>query len=539
MEKLSHRLTKHTVWEGSCVFWFLFVVSHARLTSSNLSTLSACEVLAAFAAKSLTPSAYLSACLDEIARSNPKINALAAMDVEGAIAGAHGATQRWQSGTPRGVLDGLPIGVKDLQNTKGLLTTHGSIRARGHVPDEDLPMVARLRAAGAIILAKTNVPEMGAGGNSRNPVWGATGNPFDANLIAGGSSGGSAAALSANLLPLCTGSDTGGSLRMPAALCGVVGYRPSVDVIAHPTRPLGWSGISVLGPMARTMDDLTLMLEVCQGHDPDDPLSACSATNRFGDLPLIDLKDLRVGFSEDFGGAPVDQSIRETFHARLDLLRPHVKACRPADLALGDMDRCFDILRAESFGVAFGEAVKEDPDSFGAHIKENVALGETMSLADRGWAHAEQTQILRRFNALMTEFDVIVLPTSPVSPFAWIQSHPAEIDGQAMDIYYRWLALCYRGSLSGGPAITLPCGRDALGMPFGFQMLGPVRGDEGLLAAAKAVEALFASSTETARPIAQVERLEPSTVGLRSIVTHPPTLKGAGKSETSSLQTAV
>ena len=141
---------------------------------------------------------------------------------------------------------------------------------------------------------------------------------------------------------------------MPAALCGVVGYRQSVNVIAHPTRPLGWSGISVLGPMARTVDDLTLMLDVCQGYDPDDPLSAPSVTGRFTKLPSTELKDLRVGFSEDFGGAPVEQSIRETFRARLEVLRPQVKECRVDDLDLGDMDRCFDILRAESFGVAFG-----------------------------------------------------------------------------------------------------------------------------------------------------------------------------------------
>lgn len=509
------------------------------LSSAGPVALSACEVLAAFKAKSLTPSAYLATCLEEISRFNPKINALTSMDIEGAIASAAGATQRWQAGCPKGALDGLPIGVKDLQNTKGLLTTHGSIPARDHVPVEDLPMVARLRAAGAIILAKTNVPEMGAGGNSRNPVWGATGNPFDANLIAGGSSGGSAAALAANLLPLCTGSDTGGSLRMPAGLCGIVGYRPSVDVIAHPTRPLGWSGISVLGPMARTMDDLMLMLDVCHGHDPDDPLSVPSAPDRFKALPSVALKDLRVGFSEDFGGAPVDQSIRETFRARLDLLRPHVKECRAADLNLGDMDRCFDILRAESFGVAFGEAVKEDPDSFGAHIKDNVALGHTMSLADRGWAHAEQTRILRKFNGLMADFDVIVLPTSPVSPYQWTQSHPHEINGQMMDIYYRWLALCYRGSLTGGPSITLPCGRDHAGMPFGLQMLGPVRGDDGLLAAAKALETLFAGSVETARPLADMENLAPSAVDLRSIVTHPPYLTAKTGPNTRLLRTAV
>lgn len=508
------------------------------MSNSKLCALSAGEVLAAFAAKSLTPSEYLAACLEQITQFNPKINALAAMDVEGAVVSAEEATQRWQSDTPGGPLDGLPIGVKDLQDTKGLLTTHGSIRARGHVPDDDMPMVARLRAAGAIILAKTNVPEVGAGGNSCNPVWGATGNPFDANLIAGGSSGGSAAALAANLLPLCTGSDTGGSLRMPAALCGIVGYRPSVCVIAHPTRPLGWSGISVLGPMARTIDDLTLMLEVCRGHDLDDPLSA-SVSARFDDLPEVLLQDLRVGYSEDFGGAPVDLAIRETFKARVETLRPHVKECRPVDLDLGDMDRCFDILRAESFSVAFGAGVQENPDCFGPLIKENVALGQTMSLADRGWAHNEQTRILRRFNALMREVDVIVLPTSPVSPFAWTQSHPTQIDGQDMDIYYRWLALCYRGSLSGGPAITLPCGRDAFGMPFGLQMLGAVRGDEQLLSAAKALEGVFATKTETERPLADMKTLAPSEIDLRSIVTHPPILDGPGHSTRASLQTAV
>ena len=500
---------------------------------------SACDVLAAFEAKSLTPSEYLAACIEEISCYNPKVNALAAMDVHAAIALAAAATKRWEAERPLGPLDGLPIGVKDLQNTKGLLTTYGSVRMRSFVPDKDTLMVGRLRAAGAIILAKTNVPEMGAGGNSRNLVWGATGNPFDANLIAGGSSGGSAAALAANLLPLCTGSDTGGSLRMPAALCGVVGYRPSVDVIAHTTRPLGWSGISVLGPMARTVDDLTLMLSVCQGYDPDDPLSTPPVIGRFKTLPSTELKELRVGFSEDFGGAPVDQGIRETFRDRLDVLRPQVKECRAADLNLGDMDRCFDILRAESFGVAFGEAVAQEPENFGAHIKDNLALGQTMTLADRGWAHAEQTNILRKFNDLMANFDVIVLPTSPVTPFEWTKPYVDEIDGQKMDIYYRWLALCYRGSLSGAPSITLPCGRDAAGMPFGLQVLGPMRGDEQLLSTAKAMENFFGRSEQTARPLANMARAPHSKVELTSIVTHPPSLCSETASNSSVMRTAV
>ena len=509
------------------------------MSSAALVAPSAHEVLEQFRTNDLTPSVYLAACLEQISRVNPKINALTALDAERAVSEASKATRRWQAGSPKGPLDGLPIGVKDLQDTKGLLTTHGSIRARGNVPDRDLPMVARLRAAGAIILAKTNVPELGAGGNSRNPVWGATGNPFDPNLIAGGSSGGSAAALAANLLPLCTGSDTGGSLRLPAALCGIVGYRPSVDVIAHPTRPLGWSGISVLGPMARTMDDLILMLNLCHGHDPDDPLSAPAAPDRFASLPQVDLKDVRVGYSEDFGGAPVDTGIRETFRSRIDRLRPHVGECHPVDLDLGEMDRAFDILRAESFVAAFADALESAPEDFGPHIAENVAMGQGMTLADRGWAHAEQTRILRKFNRVMRDVDVILLPTSPVSPFPWSQSHATEIEGQRMDVYYRWLALAYRGSLTGGPAITVPCGCDLQGMPFGLQMLGPVRGDEGLLEVAKAMETLFAGTPETARPIPELASLAPSDVDLRSIVTHPPILRNAERSETPSIRTAV
>lgn len=504
-----------------------------------LTALTACEVLARFQSKSLTPSAYLSACLDQIARFNPKINALAAMDIDGATQDAAAATARWQNDTPAGPLDGLPVGVKDLQDAIGLLTTHGNALNRSAIPKQDTSIVASLRAAGAIILAKTNVPELGAGGNSRNPVWGATGNPFDPNLIAGGSSGGSAAALAANFLPLCTGSDTGGSLRLPAALCGVVGFRPSVDVIAHPTRPLGWSGISVLGPMARTVDDLRLMLEVCQKHDVDDPLSAPAGPDRFTHLPKVALRELRVGYSEDFGGLPVDPDIRKTFRDRIARLSPQVKACRAVDLDLGDMDRTFDILRAESFVAAFAEPMKNAPDAFGAHITENVKLGLSMTLADRAWAHAEQTRILRKFNALTCDYDVILLPTSPVSPFSWLQSHANHIEGHDLDIYYRWLALCYRGSLTGGPAITLPTGVDSCGMPFGLQILGAMRQDERLLAISKEIETFFSLSADTARPVPDLENIAPSVVDLRSIVTHPPDLDRAAQTDPSTLRTAV
>lgn len=505
----------------------------------EVTALSARDVLGQFADRRLTPTDYLAMCLERISQVNPKINALTAIDTERAIREAAQASSRWRAGCPKGALDGLPIGVKDLQDTKELLTSHGSPRMRSHLPNKDIPMVARLRDAGAIVLAKTNVPECGAGGNSRNPVWGATANPFDANLIAGGSSGGSAAALAANLLPVCTGSDTGGSLRLPAALCGIVGFRPSVDVIAHPTRPLGWSSISVLGPMTRTVDDLTLILSILHGYHPDDPLSADYPESRFTTLPEADLSTLRVGYSEDFGGAPVDPAIRETFRDRIAKIAPHVHDCRPVDLDLGHMDRCFDVLRAESFLAAFGEVTKTEPTAFGSDIQTNVALGRSMSLADRAWAHAEQTRILRRFNALMQDFDVLLLPTAPVSPFPWTQGHATQIEGQSMDIYYRWLALTYRGSLAGGPSITLPCGRDPHGMPFGLQVLGAVRRDEAVLATAKSLETLFAGDPQMARPCPDMTRLTPSETDLRSIITHPPIMDRDTRSKSAPIGTAV
>lgn len=494
--------------------------------NSTIVERTAVQMLAGFADGSLTPSGLLEACLQRISDTNPKINALTAFDIDRAMSEAAQSTQRWQKGTPCGLLDGLPIGVKDLQDTQGLLTTYGSPRAHNYVPQADMPMVARLRRAGAIVLAKTNVPELGAGGNSRNPVWGATGNPFDPSLIAGGSSGGSAAALAADMLPLCTGSDTGGSLRLPAALCGVVGFRPSVDVIAHPTRPLGWSAISVLGPMARDVDDLILMLRACHGFDAGDPLSAPSDPARFDHIAAKPLSEIRLGICEDFGSAPVDPAIRETFRNRVAAITPQVAACDEIDLNLGDMDRTFDILRAESFVAAFGLAVDKTPDEFGENIRVNVALGRTMTLEDRAWAHCEQTRILRAFNARIAGYDAILTPTAPVSPFVWSQSHPTKIDGQEMDIYYRWLALTYRGSLTGGPAITIPAGRDPQGMPFGMQMLGPVRGDVGLLSVARSIETIFAGNPETARPRVNLKGLAMLHPNLRSIVTHPPATSG-------------
>ncbi|WP_265519722.1 amidase [Nitratireductor luteus] len=483
---------------------------------------SATRLIEGFAKAEFTPSELLESCLERITRLNPSINALTAFCTERATEEAGKATRRWKAGAPIGPLDGLPIGVKDLQDAEGLPTTHGNPRFLNNIAIRDMPMVARLRRAGAIVLAKTNVPEFGAGGNTCNPVWGATGNPYDPRLTAGGSSGGSAAALSASLVPLCTGSDTGGSLRLPAALCGVLGYRPSADVVAHPTRPVGWSVISVLGPMARNMEDLLLMLRTIHGFDADDPLSSLADPARFDSLPPASLDRLRIGFSEDFGGAPVDCRVRAAFRERVAAIAPHAASCRPVDLNLGEMDRCFDILRAESFVAAFDPLGDGAIDQVGPHVAANVELGRSLSFHDRAWAHLEQTRILRAFKERMADFDILLLPTAPIPAFPWEQPYPEEIDGRKMDIYYRWLALTYRGSLMGGPSITLPAGVLEDGLPFGLQVLGPPRGDRELLRAARALEALLARDPATAPVKPDLTSIVPPPVDLRAIATHPP-----------------
>lgn len=492
------------------------------IDKDTLPLMSATRLIAGFRDLEFTPIDALEACLDRISRYNPSLNALTTFNTERAQAEAKASTARWASGLPCGPLDGVPIGVKDMQDVQGLPTTNGNPLMRGNVAQQDSLIVARLRQDGAIVVAKTNVPEFGAGGNSVNPVWGATGNPYDPRRIAGGSSGGSAAALAASFLPLCTGSDTGGSLRVPAALCGVVGYRPSGDVVAHPNRPLGWSVISVLGPMARNMDDLLLMLRTVQGADAGDPLTAPPDPARFDTITPVDLGSLRVGYSEDFGDLPIDPDVRATFQARVKAIAPHVATCAQVDMNLGQMDRCFDILRAESFVAAFDSTREGSMDHFGSHVAANVALGRGLSFHDRAWAHLEQTRILRRFKERTEEYDIILLPTVPVPAFPWQQSYPDRIEGQDMDIYYRWLALTYRGSLMGGPAITLPSGAGADGLPFGVQALGRLQGDRELLSAALSLEALFADAPTTRPLTPDLELMLSTPVDLKSPVTHPP-----------------
>jgi Asp-tRNA(Asn)/Glu-tRNA(Gln) amidotransferase A subunit family amidase len=487
---------------------------------------SAVELRRLIGSKAISPVELLEACIARIERVNPFVNAVTATCFDRARTEARAAEHAVMQGAPLGLLHGLPLGVKDLEPTEGLLTTWGSSIYRDHVPQEDIELVARLRKAGAIVAGKTNVPEMGAGANSRNDVWGATGNPFNPNLNAGGSSGGSAAALACDMLPVCTGSDTGGSLRIPAAKCGVVGFRPSPGIVPSVRKPLGWTPISVVGPMGRTVEDACLQLAASAGMNAGDPLSYPLDPLSFLKPLDVDLSRLRVAWTEDFGTCAVNDSIRATMRRKIGSMRHLFQRCDEVEFDLGEAHRCFDVLRAEAFVAGMHAAYERDPASLGPNSRANYEMGAQMSLLDSAWAQAEQTRLIKRFQATFADYDLVLSPTTPVTPFPWTQPYADTINGETQANYYRWLALTYVVTLTTHPAISLPCGVDHAGMPFGLQIVGGFRADHQVLGAAHAMEKAFAGDVQLRRPRPDLAALRPAEPSLTSIVKTPPNLHG-------------
>lgn len=490
----------------------------------ELVSLTAVELRRLIGAKAISPVELLDACIERIEAINPAVNAVTATCYPAAREAAKAAERQVLNGEPLGLLHGLPLGVKDLEDTAGLLTTYGSPASRGNVPTRDVVLVERLRAAGAILVAKTNVPELGAGANTRNVVWGATGNPFNPELNAGGSSGGAAAALACDMLPVCTGSDTGGSLRIPASKCGVVGFRPTPGLVPNSRRLLGWTPISVVGPLGRTVAEACLQLAATAGLTAGDPLSYEIDPLSFATPEPIDLSTLRIGWTEDFGCCDVDGAIRALFRSRMAALKPMVRTCEEVSFDLGDVHRAFDVIRAESFVAGLRDTYERDPSVLGPNTRANYELGAKMTLADSAWAQAEQTRIFRHFQAAYEHYDVILSPTTPVSPFPWTQLYASHVDSREQENYYRWLALTYVVTLTTHPALSLPCGVDHAGMPFGLQIIGPFHGDRKTLAVSHALEQAFAASPELRRPRPDLSKLAQPTPSLKSIVTAPPIL---------------
>ena len=468
---------------------------------------AACELRTLIGTKRLSPVEVFDAFSARIDRVNPAINAMVALDLERGREAARKAEQAVMRGETLGILCGLPVGIKDLNLTAGLRTTFGSLVYKDNVPDQDELVVARIRAAGGIVIGKTNTPEFGSGANTINRVYGATVNPFATNLSVAGSSGGSAAALATDMVPLATGSDLGGSLRTPASFCGVVGHRPSPGACPSDQARDGWSPLSVEGPMGRTVADAALLMAAMVGRAPADPISQSLSPEPFTALPLVKLGELRVAFSPDLGCVPISPEIRDCFCAAAERMKPLFRSVSWRNPDLGDVDRTFEALRAVGYAFSRGDYVRKYRNLSGPNIIANVEFAGTLSLADVGRALAAQTELFRRFQIFFEDIDVLICPAASVVPFPVEEIYVRQVDEVKMASYIRWVAITYGITLSSHPATVIPAGLGPTGMPFGVQIVGRHRDDVGTLATAAAIEAELAKDPKLARPKPDIEKL--------------------------------
>jgi amidase len=458
--------------------------------------------------KKLSPVELLESCIKRIEQVDGALNAITAIDVKAARKAAKQAEADVMAGSSLDILHGLPIGVKDLESTAGLRTTWGSLLFKDHVPEEDQLSVANVRAAGGIILCKTNVPEFGAGANTKNRVFGATGNPFDPIKTCAGSSGGSAVALATNMVPLATGSDYGGSLRTPAAFCGVVGFRPSPGVVPSLDKAAALIPWSVLGPMGRSVEDAHLLLCAQMDMDKRDPYSSDDAARIPDSLTGIDLSSVRVAISTDLGCCPVDKQIANVFEKKVKTFRSAFAEAQDRDPDLGPhIHEVFEVLRGLTMVASHKEKLEKHRDLLGPNVIDNTDRGLKYSLADVAWAQVEQAKLMKRYIAMFEEVDILICPAAAVSPFPHEQLYVSEINGEKMPTYMRWLALSYALTMALPVSVCLPCGVDHLGMPFGIQVAGPNGSDAVVLEIAHSLELHLAGNKETARPLPDLKKL--------------------------------
>lgn len=462
-------------------------------------SLSATEARRLIGNKQLSPVELLQSCLQRIHADNPTHNAIVTLDEAGALATARLAEQRVMNAEPLGLLHGLPVGVKDLEATAGMRTTYGSKVFEHHVPMMDDAMVARVRAAGGVLFCKTNTPEFGAGANTVNRVFGATGNPFDAQKTAAGSSGGSATALALEQMPLATGSDYGGSLRTPAGFCGVVGFRPSSGLVPHLANTSAITPWGVLGPMARTVDDAYLLLRAQAAYDHTDPYAF--PVDFPEQLPAADLSQTRMAWHTTLGCAEVDRHIANVFFSRIAKFD---RAFAVADETAPDFSgihEIFEVHRGLAFVTSFGQLLQEKRDLLDRNVIDNTERGLPYTAADIGRAMAEQGALYRRVMQFFERYDVLICPVASVSPFPHSQRFVERINDQEMPTYMRWLTLSYAPTMGMCCAAALPCGRDHLNMPFGIQVIGPRGRDLQVLRVAKALEQVLGSEPDTQRAV--------------------------------------
>ena len=459
-------------------------------SGDELCALPAREVVARLTRGDVSPSELLDACFERIARTDPAINAMvttceararAALDRLPADAAANAGAAGW--------LAGLPLAIKDLTMVGGVRTTYGSRALADFVPEASDPLVDVIERRGGVVVGKTNTPELGAGGNTFNAVFGATRNPWDTRRNAGGSSGGAAAALAAGQVWLAQGSDLAGSLRTPAAYCGVVGLRPSPGRCGGGPAAAAFLTEGINGPMARDVRDLALFLDAMAGFDPRMPISLDAPATPFARAAATPAARVRVAFSEDQGGfAPVELEMRRVLRGAMDALADAGHEVRDACPELPGLNETYLALRGVHYGAVVARLPEDVRAGFKDTLRENAEFGRTLSAERIYDAMRRRTALYHVVREFLGDHDVLAIPVVGLEPGPVEQEYPAVVDGQPVTDYVDWLRFSFLATTTLLPALSLPVGFTASGLPVGLQLVGGPRGEAELLRVARAIE---------------------------------------------------
>jgi len=438
--------------------------------------------------RTLSPVEVIRTTLDTIERVNPLINAFVAVRAEEAMKEARELEERLKKGMTLGPLAGVPVGVKDLEDVKGMVTSFGSIPYKNHVAVEDSVQVARLRAAGAIVIGKTNTPEFGFTGFTKNQLYGVTRNPWHRERTPGGSSGGSAAAVAAGMVPIATGSDAGGSIRIPACYSGCFGFKPTFGRIPFgPTERLYVTRTWTLGPLARTVTDAAIYLDCTAGAHWGDPDSLPRPSVSYVDALKARQRKLKIGFSPDLGYARVQKEVLTLVEKAATSFEAMGHSVEIWKGTLPDVAEAWsDLMGWELYGQ-IGDMLEGIRPELGRALVLSLDRAETLSIRDHMAIQAVRSALNRALGEVFERFDLFLTPTMPTEAFSAKGPPPSEIDGHPIPLLWA-TAFTFPFNLSGHPAATVRAGLTRSGLPAGLQIIGPRHGDGGVLQAAHAYE---------------------------------------------------
>ncbi|NEU97819.1 amidase [Bradyrhizobium uaiense] len=447
---------------------------------------TACAVVEKLKAGDVTPLELLDVLEKRIAEVDGKVNALPILCFDRARTHAKALMQKPVSA--RGLLAGLPVPIKDLTAVSGVLTTLGSPIFKDNIPAKSDILVEQLEQSGGVIYAKSNTPEFGAGANTFNEVFGPTRNPWDTSRSAAGSSGGAAAALASGTAWLAHGSDMGGSLRNPASFCGIVGLRPSIGRVAHTPKFGVDRTLGVQGPMARNVEDLALLLDAMSGEHAADPLSLPALPTSFLSATRSGKKPKRIAYSPDLGITPVDPEVKAVTRKAAERFAEAGAIVEEAHPDFSEAHECFHVLRAFDFAISKAELLRTKRDLLKPEVIWNIEEGLKLTVEKLERAEAQRVAMTQRALEFFERYDLLLAPATIVPPFPVENRYVAECDGKKFDNYVEWLGIVYAITLACCPALSLPCGFTASGLPIGLQMIAKPRAEAQLLAGAKVLE---------------------------------------------------